>query len=108
MLREREGSGNGASPRYEVCILVNEEVLKAVIEGPKPPQDDIEDEGRVYLVNVGEEVEYGEGSEDFPEEDEGWMKVAVPVLLPRCFELLKSPFAWEYTVYRPPQEVAFP
>ena len=99
------------TPRFNFCIMVDEESLRAVLQGPPPGQPDLEGIGYVIIVHArwGYEppiredekgIQPGECTSD--DYDLGYLRVCLYTLIPEIYSWLATEDLWDVMYRRPP------
>lgn len=121
-----ESSQKPWGPRYAACLAVDAASLASVLEGPQPPEVDLEDSTFVYLIDrcwehvdresydweaMGQDPAQDDPEDEGEEEvegckmfDVGWMKVNSNGIAPRTYDLLDG-MGWDGLYVRPPRVV---
>lgn len=100
-----------STPRYEQCIMVDQECVESVLNGPQPGDKygDLDGKGYVYLIDS--QATTKQGGQPTPVEERGvpevgWIKLGLAYVAPRTFNIMKNG-GWEGAYVRPPK-VALP
>lgn len=98
------------SPRYEQCIMVDQECVESVLNGARPSDkySMVEDHGYVYLIDARWTCFEDEDGGYSPIDgctcsDFGWQKVGPGYVAPRAFILMRDGgWGWDSQYVRPP------
>ncbi|KAL9623269.1 MAG: hypothetical protein Q9160_002376 [Pyrenula sp. 1 TL-2023] len=98
------------SPRYEQCIMVDQECVESVLDGAQPSDENslIKDHGYVYLIDARWKPDEDDDDVYSPIDgctltDVGWQKVAAGFVAPRAFNLMgEGGWGWDTYYVRPP------
>lgn len=94
--------------RFNFCILIDNDSLRAVLQGPPPGQPDHDGAGYVTIVNARWElsspVREDERRDDDGSDDHhvGYLRVCLYTLVPDVYSWLATEDSWDVMYRRPP------